>query len=49
LEAIAHLDHSSFLEKFMDLDRDDPDSKKLLDTLKRSILTEHWPSSCPFK
>jgi len=28
------LDHSSFLENFMDLDRDDRDSKKLLNPLK---------------
>ena len=41
--------HSSFLEKFMDFDRDDPDSNKLLNSLQVIQFLGSWLSSCPSK
>src|SRR5690349_7652031 len=49
LEVGGRVDPFTSLEKFMDLDRDDRNSKKLLITHWRSILLEEWRSSCPFE
>jgi hypothetical protein len=40
LEAIGHINSFSFLEKFMDLDRDDRDSKKLQAIHSRVTLAQ---------